>query len=209
MNRIQLEAHRRTILTKGELSRLRREGHVPGVLYGKGREAQEIYITADSFRQIKGHGSILVDVNLEGERVSAMINEIAYETMKHRPLHIDLHAVNLNEPINAEVPVILEGLQAVESKGAMVQQQTREVTVRSLPTDVPESITHNIANLDVGDAVHARDLTLPAGVTLHTDPEEVICTIAEARSVAPDTETESKDIELGVKEEGEGEQEKE
>jgi large subunit ribosomal protein L25 len=205
MNSIQLEAHPRTILTKGERNRLRKEGHVPGVLYGNGREAQAIYITANSFRQIKGHGNILVDVNLEGEHVSAMINEIDREMMKHRPLHIDMHAVNLNEPINAEVPVVLEGMEAVESKGAIVQQQTRELAVRCLPTNVPESITHNIANLAVGHALHASDLTLPTGVTLHTNPEEVICTIIEARNTASDTETEAKEPESANATEGKGE----
>jgi large subunit ribosomal protein L25 len=205
MNSIQLEAHPRTVLTKGERNRLRSEGHVPGVLYGKGREAQAIYITADSFRHIKGHGNILVDVNLEGEHVSAMINEIAREIMKHRPLHIDMHAVNLNELINAEVPVVLDGLQVVESNSAFVQQQTREVSVRCLPTNVPESITHNIANLDVGDTVHASDLTLPTGVTLHAHPEEVICTIIEAKNAVPDTEIEPKEPELLHDTEGKGE----
>ncbi|WCK54726.1 50S ribosomal protein L25 [Aneurinibacillus sp. Ricciae_BoGa-3] len=205
MNSIQLEAHPRTILTKGERNRLRREGHVPGVLYGKGTEAQAIYITGNSFRQVNGHGNILVDVNLEGEHVSAMINEIAYEIMKHRPLHIDMHAVNLNEPINAEVPVVLDGLQVVESKGAIVQQQTREVAVRCLPTNVPESITHNIANLAVGDTMHAGDLTLPTGVTLHTDPEEVICTITEVKNATTDTEIEPKEQQLVHDTEGKGE----
>ncbi|WP_047155441.1 50S ribosomal protein L25 [Aneurinibacillus tyrosinisolvens] len=193
MDSIHLEAHPRTELTKGERSRLRREGHVLGVLYGKGREPEAIYITANSFRQLKGHGNILVDVNLKGEHVPAMINEIAREPMKHRPLHIDMHAVNLKEPINTEVPVLLDGLQALDGKGAMVQQQTRELAIRCLPTNVPESIVHNIENLTVGDVLHAHDLTLPTGVTLHTDPEEVICTITEARNEDPDTESEPKE----------------
>lgn len=200
MNSIQLEAHPRSEITKGERNRLRREGNVLGVLYGKGREAQAIYITAESFRQLKGHGNILVDVNLEGEHVSAMVNEIARETMKHRPLHIDMHAVNLNEPIHAEVPVVLDGLQEVDRKGAIVQQQTRAVSVRCLPTNVPESITYSIANLAVGDAVHARDLTLPSGITLYSDPEEVICTIMEAKIAAADTNAESEPTEQLVTE---------
>ncbi|WP_082129906.1 50S ribosomal protein L25 [Aneurinibacillus tyrosinisolvens] len=150
--------------------------------------------------QLEGHGNILVDVNLEGEHVPAMINEISRETMNHRPLHIDMYAVNLKEPINTEVPVVLDGLQALDGEGAMVQQQTREVAVRYLPTNVPESIIHDIANLTVGDVLHARDLTLPTGVTLHTDPEEVICTIMEARTAEPDTEDEPKEPDAEGKE---------
>ncbi len=129
-----------------------------------------------------------------------MINEISRETMNHRPLHIDMYAVNLKEPINTEVPVVLDGLQALDGEGAMVQQQTREVAVRYLPTNVPESIIHDIANLTVGDVLHARDLTLPTGVTLHTDPEEVICTIMEARTAEPDTEDEPKEPDAEGKE---------
>jgi large subunit ribosomal protein L25 len=204
-NRITLDAQLRTSMTKGEKNQIRKRGDLPGVIYGKNREPQAIYVTGDSFKQLKNHGSVLVDVNIGGERVAAMVNQIDKDIMTRKPKHIDLHAVNLREPINIEVPIILDGLDTVEKRGAVIQQQLREVSVRCLPTDVPEFIMHNIANLQIGENVRVDELNLPSGVELNQHEDDMVCSIIEAKNAEPDTDIEPKEPELVHDQEGTGE----
>jgi large subunit ribosomal protein L25 len=203
-DRITLEAHPRTQMTKGERNRIRRRGDVLGIVYGKDVAPQPIYITNESFKQLRGHGKVLVDVNVDGNRIAAIVQEIEHDMMDKKPLHIDLHAVNLSEPINVSVPIFLDGLEAVEKQGAVIQQLLREVDVRCLPTDVPEYIMHNIADLKIGDNLVCGDLALPAGVTLNQESGDVIVMIIEAKNAEPETEIEPKEPELVHDTEGKG-----
>jgi large subunit ribosomal protein L25 len=205
MNRINLEAHPRMSLTKGERNRIRRRGDVPGVVYGKNMEPKPIYITNESFKQLKGHGRVLVELNLDGDRISAMVHEVTRDMLNKQPLHIDLHAVDLREPIHVEIPVFLDGLEKVERKrNCVIQQQTRDVLVKCLPTDVPEFILHDIGDLDIGDSVTCGQLTMPPGVTLLSPPDEVVCSIIAAKNAPPDTEIEPKEPDLVHDTEGKG-----
>lgn len=189
-DRIVLDAALRTNMSKGERNRIRRAGHLPGILYGKDIPPTPVTINGESFKQLRGHGKALVDVNIQGNRtVSALVNEISRDMINRQPTHIDLYAVNLSAPITVDVPIILDGLEPVEKRGGVIQQQTREVAVRCLPTEVPEFILHNISNLEVGMNSTLGELQLPAGVTLHDDAETVICSVTEAtRNVDPETE---------------------
>ncbi|MGZ4111037.1 MAG: 50S ribosomal protein L25 [Tumebacillaceae bacterium] len=207
-NRITLEAHPRTSMSKGEKKQIRNRGDLPGIVYGKNREPKAIYITGDSFKQLKNHGRVLVDVMIGGERVAAMVNDIDKCIMTRKPKHIDLHAVDLREPINVDVAIFLDGLEPVEKRGAVIQQQLREVSVRCLPTDVPEYIMHNISNLQIGETVRVGELVLPSGVELNQDADEMICSIIEAKNAEPDTSIEPKEPELVHDQEGKGENQK-
>lgn len=206
MNRITLQAHRRTNLSKGERRRIRNRGDVPGVVYGADMPSTPIYVTNESFKQLKGHGRMLVTLNIEGDgQVSAMVNEIDTDILNHMPVHIDFHAVNLTDPITVEVPVFLNGLEKVEkNKRAVIQQQTRDVLIRCLPTEVPEYIMHDISHMQVGDSIRCGELTMPSGVELVSTPDEVICSVIEAKNAAPDTEIEPKEPEIVHDQEGKG-----
>jgi large subunit ribosomal protein L25 len=206
-NRITLEAGRRLELTKSEKRRIRKRGDVPGVIYGKDLPAQAIYITNESFKKLRGHGRILVDVNIEGtNRIAAIVQEIDRDMMNEFPVHIDLHAVNLQEPIKVEVPILLDGLEAVEKQGAVIQQLLREVAIRCLPTDVPEYILHNISDLKIGDTLTCGDLQLPKGCKLNQEATDVIVMVIEAKNAPPETEIEPKEPELVHDTEGKGEE---
>jgi len=189
-DRITLDASLRTNMSKGERNRIRRAGHLPGVIYGKDVPPTAVTINGESFKQLRGHGKALVDVNIQGNRtVTALVNEISRDMINRQPVHIDLHAVNLTEPITVQVPIILDGLEAVEKRRGVIQQQTREVAVRCLPTAVPEFIVHNIAHMETGQTSTLADLKLPAGVVLQDELDTVICSVTEAaKQVDPETE---------------------
>lgn len=206
-NRITLEAERRIKMTKGERNRIRREGNVPGVVYGKEQAPTAITISGESFKQLRHHGKVLVDVRIDGTgTISAMVNEIERDMINRRPIHIDLFAVNLKEPITIDVQLILDGLEPVEKRGAVIQQLLREVTVRCLPTDVPEYILHNIAHLEIGENATCGDLQLPPGVSLQQEATDVIAMAIEAKNPEPETEVEPKEPELVHDTEGKGEE---
>ncbi|MBL0389098.1 50S ribosomal protein L25 [Tumebacillus sp. ITR2] len=208
-DRITLEAHKRTALSKGERNRIRAAGDIPGIVYGKEQEPTPIYIKGESFKQLRHHGKILVDVSIDGTgTVSAMVNEIERDMLNRKPMHIDLYAVNLLEPINVDVQIILDGLEAVEKRGAVIQQNLREVTVRCLPTEVPEYILHNIAMLEVGENSTCADLQLPKNVTLQNEATDVIAMAMEAKNPEPETEIEPKEPELVHDTEGKGKEAK-
>jgi large subunit ribosomal protein L25 len=207
MDRITLEGHPRTKLSKGERNRIRSRGDVPGIVYGKGLQPQPIFITGESFKQLRGKGRTLIDLSISGDgTVTCMVHEVERDMLNKKPMHIDLHAVSLTEPINVEIPIILDGLEPVEKRGGVIQQQTRDVLVRCLPTDVPEFILLNIAKLEIGENLTCGDLPLPNGVVLMSDPAEVVCAVMEAKFAPPDTEIEPKEPELVHDTEGKGEE---
>lgn len=206
-DRITLHAQPRTVVTKGERNRIRRSGNIPGVIYGKEQAPTPITIHGESFKQLRHHGKVLVDVALEGQgTIAAMVNEIERDMINRKPIHLDLHAVNLHEPIHVDVQIILDGLEAVEKRGAVIQQNLREVTVRCLPTDVPEYLLHNIAKLEIGEQSTCADLLLPPNVSLQNEATDVIAIVMEAKNPAPETEIEPKEPELVHDTEGKGEE---
>lgn len=206
MKQLVIEGKLRTKLSKGERNRIRREGGIPAVIYGRKIPSTPIYLEAPAFQTIAAqHGYGLVEMNIEGlGRYPAMIHRMAREPLYKRILHIDFHAVSLDEPVDVEVPVYLNGLEIVEKGGGVIQQQLREVMVRALPTDVPEHILADISRMEIGDSLRAGDLIMPPGCTLVTDPGEIIVSVILAKNDPPETEIEPKEPELVHDTEGQG-----
>ncbi|WP_018131775.1 50S ribosomal protein L25 [Effusibacillus pohliae] len=206
MEQVAIRGRIRTKLTKGERNRIRREGGVPAVLYGRNVESTPISIDADSFKTIAAqNGRGLVELDIEGiGRHHAIIHHIDRDPLNRQVLHIDFHAVSLDEPVDVEVPVYLNGLEAVEKRGGVIQQQMREVLVRALPVDVPEYLVEDISHMDIGNNLRVKDLQVPAKCEIKSDPEEVIVSVIAAKNAPPDTEIEPKEPDLVHDTEGEG-----
>lgn len=206
MDQLAVKAAVRKKLSKGESNRIRREGGVPAVIYGRNIEAVPIVIDAAELKKIDAqNGRGLVELNIEGSgKQHAMIDSITREPLKKKVLHIDFHAVSLKEPVDVEVPIALTGTDEQTKKDGVLQQALRVVMIHALPSDVPESITVNIADLKVGDTIRAKDLTLPVGSELKTDPDEVIVSVIAPVNAPPETDIEPKEPELVHDTEGEG-----
>lgn len=206
MNQILIEGKLRTKLSKGERNRIRRQGGIPAVIYGRNVPSTPIFIEAPSFKKIAAqNGYGFVEMNIEGlGRYPAMVQHIEREPLNKQVLHIDFHAVSLNEPVDVDVPVFLNGLENVEKRDGVIQQQLREVMVRALPTEVPEFIMANISAMEIGDSLRAGELVLPKACTLKTEPEEIVVSVIAAKNAPPDTEIEPKEPELVHDTEGQG-----
>jgi large subunit ribosomal protein L25 len=165
--------------------RLRRSGRVPGVLYGG--DGESIGFDADE-RELRhalaGSGAVL-DLSLDGEKPTPVVlKEAQRHPVRGETVHVDLLRVNLDEEINAVVPVELAGIEDAPGvkEGGVLEQITRELNVQALPTAIPESIVHEVGEMQIGETILLGALQVPDGVTLLDDLEEtVLATLSPPR----------------------------
>jgi len=200
-NELTLRAEPRTVHGK-KVNRLRREGLIPGVVYGPVVEGTvSVSVNQrefDKFFRNVGHSSIFT-LNWDGGSQPVLIREVQVDPVTRTSLHIDFFAPNMNVALRAAVQVVLTNpSEAIEG---VLQHILTEVEVEALPSDLPHQIDADASGLvAVGDAVHVRDLTAPAGVTIVTDGDELIASVvAEAAQEAAEAE------EAGAEEAAEGE----
>ena len=152
--------------------RLRREGRVLGVLYGGGQEAVGFDADARELRHaLAGSGAVL-DLSIDGGKATPVVlKEAQRHPVRGETVHIDLLRVNLNEAINAVVPLELLGVEDAPGvkEGGILEQITRELNVEALPTSIPESITHDVSEMQISDTIVLSAVEVPEGVTLLDD----------------------------------------
>jgi large subunit ribosomal protein L25 len=212
-DRLKLEVREREDLGSRRTRRLRSQGLVPGVLYGKGH-ARAITVPERELRAaMTGPSGLhaILDVVLEGQKTvhPSILAEYQQDPIRGTISHIDLREVRLDQPIHATVVVQLVGEAVGVKGGGMLSLVTREVHLEALPTDVPEHIEVDVTRMEVGDVLRLADIPTIANVTLLDDPQEtVIATVSVPRGFA---ELEEADAEAAAEaaeaEEGEAEAE--
>lgn len=188
--------------------RMRRDGLVPGVVYSGGSEAEAFQVSERAVRSITSEGAALFDLEIEGGKaIPVVIKEEQLHPVRGSLQHIDLQQVRLDEKIQAEVALELEGVEIAPGVkgGGVLEHVTREITVEALPTDIPDSIVLDVSGMEINDTLQLSVVTAPEGVAfVADDPEEVtIVTLSPPRveEVAPEVEEETE-----VVGEGEGEE---
>jgi len=166
--------------------RLRREGLVPGVVYSGGAEARPFQVAERDVRSVLAEGAALFDLEIEGAKtVPVVVKEQQHHPVRGSLQHIDLQEVRLDETIQAEVAIELEGADTAPGVkgGGVLEHVTREVTVEALPTDIPDRIVADVSAMEVNDTLQASALVMPEGVTLVADePDEItIATLSPPR----------------------------
>ena len=158
-----LEAQPREAGTKNRARRVRREGKIPGVVYGAGKDALAVSVDPRHVLRIlrsdSGHNTIL-DLALDGgERTKAMIVDWQYEPIKGHLLHIDLKRIAMDKALRVSVPVVLQGVaEGVKTEGGILEQMLREVEIECLPGDIPSHIDVDISHLVFGKVLRVSDL---------------------------------------------------
>ena len=195
-DRIKLTVREREELGSRESRRLRKQGIIPGVLYGKGH-ARAIAVPERELRTaMTGPSGLhaILDVVLEGQTAvhPAILAANQQDPVRGTIAHIDLREVRLDQPIQASVVVHLVGEAAGAKVVGVVSLVSRELQVEALPSDVPEHIDVDVSAMDVGDVLRLEDITPPGGVTFLDDPHEtVIVTVAMSRGFAELEEAEA------------------
>jgi large subunit ribosomal protein L25 len=201
-------------LGSAESRRLRKEGLIPGVLYGGGEPVAISVEERELRRALTGAGglhSILdVEVDGKGETHASILKEYQVDPVRGGVTHVDLHEVRLDKPIQASVSVDLLGGEDAPGvrEGGVLSQPLREVTVEALPLEMPEHIDLDVSGMDIGATLRISDLTAPEGSTLLDDPEMVVATVtAPTKVVEPEpTEEELAAMEAEGEEGVEGEE---
>jgi len=178
--------------------RLRRDGLVPGVVYGGGEEARPFQVAERDVRVVLAEGAALFDLQIEGSKeVPVVIKEQQRHPTRGTLQHIDLQEVKLDEAIQAEVAIELEGAEdapGVKASGVL-EHVTREITVEALPTAIPDRIVVDVSAMEINDTLQLSAVTAPEGVIFMADePEEVtIVTLSPPRveEVEPELEEEA------------------
>jgi large subunit ribosomal protein L25 len=166
--------------------RLRREGLVPGVVYSGGAESRAFQAPEREIRNVLGEGAALFDLEIEGGKsVPVVVKEQQLHPVRGSLQHIDLQEVRLDEAIQAEVTIELEGTDSAPGVkgGGVLEHVTREVMVEALPTEIPDRIVADVSAMEINDTLQLSALVVPEGVTLVADdPEEVtIATLSPPR----------------------------
>jgi len=207
--RATLNASPRTEFGSRTTRRLRRDGKVPGVVYSGGDDAVSFQVESRDARVILNEGHALFDLEIEGSKsVPVVVKEQQHHPVRGDLQHLDLQQVDLNQAIQAEVPIELTGddVSPGVKQGGVLDQPTREITVEALPAEIPDSLTLDVSEMEINDTLSLEALVAPEGVVFIADePSEItLVTLSPPRvEEEPETDVES-DPEL-VGEEGEAE----
>jgi large subunit ribosomal protein L25 len=176
--------------------RLRREGLVPGVIYGGGDEPQHFAVDARTLRNTLAHAGQVIEVAVDGgTNDNVLIKDVQRHPVRGEPVHVDLLRVRMDVMIHATVPIEFTGSDEAPgvSEGGIFNQELREVNIEALPGDIPDSIVCDVSGLVMNETVTLSVLMAPTGVTLLDDVELVIATITPPtlEPVEEDIETET------------------
>lgn len=188
-----LDAQDRTERGTRAAKRLRREGYVPGVVYGgKDGDCTSFKVNARTLRQVLVDGSALIDLKVAGKTRPVIVKDQHQHPVRDELLHIDLLEVRLDEKIQTQVSVHLEGSEEAPGikEGGVLEHVTHQLNIEALPTDIPEAIHVDVSGLEIAATMHLSEISAPGGVTFLDDPEETII----ATVVVP-TEVEEPEIE--------------
>ena len=182
-----LQVASRTVTGKGAARTLRREGKVPAVIYGHGREAEAVTVeTATLKKMLVGisAATTIVDVTVDGRApVKALIREIQRDSLRPAEIiHLDLYEVRGDEEITLQVPIRLIGVpDGVRNFGGVLDHVLRELEIEVLPADIPEHVDLDVTALTIGHSLFVRDLQVPKAKVLN-DPDTPICTVVAPRA---------------------------
>lgn len=197
---VKLSARARTHIGGTVANKLKAEGLVPAVIYGGKEESLPLQVGARDISNLLSHArgeNILVELEIEnaGKTTSrmALIQEVQHATLSGSIVHVDFHAVNMNETLHTSVPIESTGEAAgVKSFGGILEQSLRSLDIECLPKDLPEVLSVDVSGLNIGDSIHVRDIPLPAGVTALDDADLTVFLVAApavAEVAAPATGT--------------------
>ncbi len=210
---VKLSATRRSEIGRSAVRKIKAQGGVPAIIYGGKSEPQALQVTKRDISNLLSHAAgenILVELEIEGEGSGrlALVQEVQHSPIGGDILHVDFHAVSMDEMIEADIPLEPTGTaEGVKTFGGLLEQNLRSLEVECLPRDLPDVITVDVSRLNIGDAIHVREIKLPDGVITHIPPDltafSVIAPKVEEEPVAAVEAPTAPEVITAKKEEGE------
>ena len=183
---VKLQAQVRPGVGRSAVNKIKNQGFIPAVIYGGKGEPQPLQVSAREIRNLLSHAvgeNILVDLEIDNAGTvtssMALIQEVQHSVLGGAVLHVDFRAVSRDQTITAEIPVEPVGEpNGVRNFGGLLEQNMRTLEIECLPQDLPEIISVDVTELNIGDAIHIKDIKLPAGVKATHDPELTVFILA-------------------------------
>lgn len=176
---LPVEKRDKTVAT---LSSIRLAGFIPAVVYGGHQVSTPISINKKAFMKVLHEAGEATIVSLTGlgEALPTLIHDVAFDALTSEPVHVDFYAVTKGEKVEVAIPLTYIGESAAVEAGANLVKVLHEIEVKADPMKLPHSIEVDLSALkEVNDQIHAKDLVLPAGVELMSEPEEVVALVQE------------------------------
>jgi len=197
MEIIKLDATVRSQSGKSSTRRLRREGHIPAVAYGKGLATVSISLSPkgleDILKSVHGQNTV-VELGIDGQKkITALLREYTVHPVTRALLHADFVEIKLDKPVDVEVPFHCKGKAVGVIAGGILHQVYRRLPIRCLPEKIPAVIEYDVSALELGHHVATSDLTLPPGVTVRLPPDQTIAGV-----VAPEKEEKPEEAEAAA-----------
>ena len=176
MPEVRIQAELRTEFGKGAARRTRRAGRVPAVIYGHGAKARHLSLPEHEIMLALKTPNALLRIEGLGRSELALPKAVQRDPLKGAIEHIDLIEVRRGEKVTVEIPVRVTG---EVFSGGLLDQQLVTISIEAEATQIPDGIDVDVEGMEIGTAVHAKDLVLPAGATLQTDPEALVLHVLE------------------------------
>jgi large subunit ribosomal protein L25 len=202
MEQILIRADKRDVKGKGVARKLRKDGKIPAVLYGRGLESVSITVLSKDWEKLgkQTRRNVIFNMELHGdkdvENRPVMVKEVQKGFLRGKVLHIDFLQVSMERTIEVEIPIHLKGKSKGEVNGGIIEIHLRSMRVECLPTQIPEEIAIDISDLEIGDSFHVNQISIP-GVKLLEGSNVAIVTIippaVEEKAVAEEAAVESEE----------------
>ncbi len=174
------------------LGSVRSNGMIPAVVYGARVENTSISVSSidfiKAFKEAGESSTIMLDI--EGKKIDVLIHDLQVDPVKGFPIHVDFLAIDMNKPVEVQVPLEFTGVSQAEKDGlGSLMKVLHEVHIEALPKNLPHTISVDISSLvTLQDQIHVKDITLPEGVTMKTEGGEVVALVAPAKAEKVDEE---------------------
>lgn len=188
---ISLQAKKRDDLTRGVTKQIRREGDIPAVVYGKGKDPVTVSVNnIELIKTIRDEGrNAIITLDIEGnDKVDVLLHEYQKDPVKGDIIHADFFAVDLTEEMDIAVPVRLDGDAIGVRDGGVLQQPVFELQIRVKPQDIPDEIVVNVEELNIGDTISVADLAKSDKYEILDDPETAVATVTAPQEEAEPAE---------------------
>ncbi len=195
---VKLKAEQRSATGRSAVRKLKARGVVPAIIYGAKDKPQPLQVSARDITAMLSHASgenILVELEIAGEKSNrtALVQEIQHSPVGGAILHIDFHAVSMDQAIQTDVPLEPIGVpEGVKTFGGLLEQSLRSLAIECLPRDLPDRITVDVSKLNIGDSIHVRDIHLPSGVAAKVQADltafSVLAPVVEEEPVVAEAE---------------------
>jgi large subunit ribosomal protein L25 len=190
MANASLSAAPRTGVGKGVARSLRREGRIPGVVYGRAREPLALSLDARELERLLGHinaETTVIDLAVDGGNTRTLIREIQRHPLQRNVIHVDFYELVAGEKVTVNVPIVLTGIPAgVRLSGGIMTQVLQELECTVDPANIPNRIEFDVTEVTIGHSLHVSDLQIPDGVEVGNDASETVMIVsAPKEEVAP------------------------